>query len=217
MCRVIYMLWSHFSSLFLQDLQDKYLSKCKKHLILKNFINISGGYMVTCYETSSLVEDVRASKCMHACLQRNVCVRVCVLCCAVLELCVVGHGELAQATEKGQKRLNWVAPLGCQAAACFLGNRGVWLAARPCSVESHRIEANLNIHSFLSLAPSHTHRLTWLRRQTLGRAWILNPGMPTYGHIVPAENTHTYTCTEAQQDMTHQQHVSPTLSQPLSL
>lgn len=65
--------------------------------------------MVTCYETSSLVEDVRASKCMHACLQRNVCVRVCVLCCAVLELCVVGHGELVQATEKRPKTVK----LGC--------------------------------------------------------------------------------------------------------
>lgn len=77
---------------------------------------------------------------------------VCVLCaciwgCKVLQF---KHRELAPATEKGQKRLNWVAPLGCQAAARFHGNRGVWLAARPCSVESHCIEANLNIHPFLS-------------------------------------------------------------------
>lgn len=159
---------------------------------------------------------VPQSVCMH--VFRETCVYVCVSYAVQYWSSVLWATESSSKRQKkGQKRLNWVAPLGCQAAACFLGNRGVWLAARPCSVESHRIEANLNIHSFLSLAPSHTHRLTWLRRQTLGRAWILNPGMPYYGHIVPAENTHTYTCTEAQQDMTYQQHVSPTLSQPLSL
>ncbi len=84
---------------------------------------------------------------------------ICV-CDAVQCVSSVGHRELVPATEKGQKRLNWVAPLRYQAAACFLGNSGVWLAARPCSVESHRIEANLNIHPFLSPTPSHSHRLT---------------------------------------------------------
>lgn len=85
---------------------------------------------------------------IHTCICLCVCVlRACILGCKVLQF---KHRELAPATEKGQKRLNWVAPLGCQAAARFHGNRGVWLAARPCSVESHCIEANLNIHPFLS-------------------------------------------------------------------
>lgn len=91
--------------------------------------------------------------------------------------------SLAPATEKGQKRLNWVAPLGCQAAACFLGNRGVWLAARPCSVESHRIEANLNITPFLSLPPSHAHLTaetdTWSRitsQHRYSHIWTYRPG-----------------------------------------
>ena len=58
--------------------------------------------------------------------------------------------------EKGQKRLNQAVPHRCSAAARFLGNREVWLAARPCNVESCCIEANLNRHLFLS-RPSHQY------------------------------------------------------------
>lgn len=93
--------------------------------------------------------------------------------------------------EKGQKWINWVAPLGCSAAACFHGNRGVWLAARPCNVESRSIKASINIHTFL---PQSSHPHCQMQRLTLGGCTVYYTGMPIYGrtaeHIITRLDSH---------------------------
>lgn len=72
-------------------------------------------------------------------------------------LCLVSASGIAVQPQRDcdKKRPKMVklgcSPFGCKAAACFLGNNGVWLPARPCNVECiHCIEVSLNVHTFLS-------------------------------------------------------------------